>query len=44
MDRAVFARLVAGDWIDRHENLLVTGATGLGKFAGLCARPQSLPR
>ncbi|ESZ54036.1 transposase [Mesorhizobium sp. L103C119B0] len=27
IDRAVFARLVGGDWIDRHENLLVTGAT-----------------
>src|SRR6202158_4144335 len=31
IDRAVFARLVGGDWIDRNENLLVTGATGLGK-------------
>src|SRR5215213_4708101 len=26
MDRAVFARLVAGDWIGRAENLLITGA------------------
>jgi DNA replication protein DnaC len=31
IDRSVFARLVGGDWIDRNENLLVTGATGLGK-------------
>ncbi|MCD9889431.1 ATP-binding protein [Bradyrhizobium diazoefficiens] len=31
IDRAVFAKLVEGRWIDRHENLLVTGATGLGK-------------
>ncbi|MCK1469211.1 ATP-binding protein, partial [Bradyrhizobium sp. CW10] len=30
-DRAVFAKLAEGRWIDRHENLLVTGATGLGK-------------
>lgn len=37
IDRAVFARLVAGDWIDRHENLLVTGATGLGKSWLACA-------
>ena len=37
VDRAVFARLVAGDWIDRHENLLVTGATGLGKSWLACA-------
>ncbi len=27
IDRAVFAKLIAGDWIDRNENLLVTGAT-----------------
>jgi len=37
IDRAVFARLVAGHWIDRHENLLVTGATGLGKSWLACA-------
>jgi DNA replication protein DnaC len=37
IDRAVFARLVAGDWIDRHENLLVTGATGVGKSWIACA-------
>ncbi len=37
IDRAVFARLVAGDWIERHENLLVTGATGLGKSWLACA-------
>src|ERR1700679_3475265 len=28
--RAVFARLTGGDWIDRNENLLITGATGPG--------------
>ena len=37
IDRAVFARLVVGDWIDRNENLLVTGATGLGKSWIACA-------
>ena len=37
IDRSVFARLVGGDWIDRNENLLVTGATGLGKSWIACA-------
>jgi DNA replication protein DnaC len=37
IDRAVFVRLIGGDWIDRNENLLVTGATGLGKSWIACA-------
>src|SRR3954466_16070923 len=37
LDRAVFARLVAGRWIDRHENLLISGATGAGKSWIACA-------
>ena len=37
IDRAVFARLVGGDWITRNENLLITGATGLGKSWIACA-------
>lgn len=37
IDRAVFAKLIAGDWIARHENLLITGATGLGKSWIACA-------
>lgn len=37
IDRAVFARLAAGDWIERHENLLITGAAGVGKSWIACA-------
>ena len=37
IDRAVFAKLVSGDWINRYENLLITGATGLGKSWLACA-------
>src|ERR1039458_922643 len=37
IDRAVFARLVGGDWIGRKENLLIAGATGLGKSWIACA-------
>src|SRR5450631_904695 len=37
IDRAVFARLIGGDWVDRNENLLITGATGLGKSWIACA-------
>lgn len=37
IDRAVFAKLVSRDWIDRHENLLITGATDLRKSWLACA-------
>lgn len=37
LDRAVFAHLANGGWIRRAENLLITGATGLGKSWIACA-------
>lgn len=37
LDRAVMAHLIEGGWIDRHENLLITGQTGLGKSWIACA-------
>ena len=37
LDKALFAKLAAGDWIDRRENLLIIGRTGLGKSWLACA-------
>ena len=31
LDRALFQKLATGEWIERHQNLLVTGKTGTGK-------------
>jgi DNA replication protein DnaC len=37
LDRALFQKLVAGDWIDAHDNLIFCGKTGLGKSWLACA-------
>jgi DNA replication protein DnaC len=37
LDRALFQKLAAGDWIDRKQNLLAIGPTGVGKSWIACA-------
>ena len=37
LDKALVAKLAAGDWIARHQDLLITGKTGTGKSWLACA-------
>jgi DNA replication protein DnaC len=37
LDKALFARLAAGDWIARHQNVLIIGQAGVGKSYVACA-------
>jgi DNA replication protein DnaC len=37
LDKAMFAKLVAGDWIERHQNVLIIGQAGIGKTYVACA-------
>jgi len=37
LDRALFVKLIAGDWIDAHDNLAICGPSGVGKSWLACA-------
>src|SRR5271168_1710898 len=37
LDRALFQKLVSGDWIDAHDSLIISGPTGVGKSWLACA-------
>ena len=37
LDRVLFMKLVAGDWIAAHDNLVICGPTGVGKSWLACA-------
>lgn len=37
LDKPLFAKLVAGDWIEQRQNLIIVGKTGLGKSWLACA-------
>jgi DNA replication protein DnaC len=37
LDRGLLAALVKGDWIDAHDNIVITGPTGIGKSWLACA-------
>lgn len=37
IDQSVMMRLVAGDWINKFQNIIITGSTGVGKTFLACA-------
>jgi DNA replication protein DnaC len=37
LDRALFQKLVSGQWIEAHQNLIIEGPTGVGKSWLACA-------
>jgi DNA replication protein DnaC len=44
LDKAVFRRLLTGDWINAHQNVLLTGPTGVGKTYLACALANAVCR
>jgi DNA replication protein DnaC len=37
LDKVLFRRLLAGDWVGQHQNVLICGPTGVGKTYLACA-------
>jgi DNA replication protein DnaC len=44
LDRPLLQALIAGDWIDAHDNLIINGPTGVGKSWLACALGQKACR
>jgi DNA replication protein DnaC len=42
LDRALFQKLVEGEWINVHDNLVLVGPTGVGKSWLASAGPRAL--
>jgi DNA replication protein DnaC len=37
LDKSLIRRLITSDWVHKHQNILVTGSTGVGKTYLVCA-------
>jgi DNA replication protein DnaC len=44
IDKSVIARLLSGDWIQKHQNVIISGPTGVGKTFLACALAQKACR
>jgi len=44
LDKAVIRQLATGRWIEEHHNVILVGATGVGKSFLACAGAPSLPQ
>lgn len=44
LDKALFRRLLTGDWVQSHQNVLITGPTGVGKTYLACALANAVCR
>jgi DNA replication protein DnaC len=44
LDRSVMRRLATGEWLTKHQNVIITGKTGCGKTFVACALGQKVCR